>query len=272
MDKAKTEPTDSQYMNEHVKPFFLEGAIKDECILMIHGYTGSPADMLPLAQYLNNSGKGYTVACILLPGHGTQMDDLLAANWKKWVLYASGELKSLQEKYPKVSIVGFSMGGDIALCLASKFNVNRIVTICTPIMIMNKLNYIAEFLSIFKKYTYWRTGSRIEGELEHDYETGYAGMPVRSIAEVRNLTIVTINRLRRVKQPILIIQSLNDRTVHPRSPYIIFDKIESDYKELLLLEKSRHNPIYGIEREKLYSTVDSFLKKQVPDKSKILTS
>jgi len=269
MDNQERKPSASYYMNEHVKPFFLDGDIKDECILLIHGFTGSPADMMPLAQYINDSGKGYPVACVLRPGHGTQMDDLLNFNWKRWISFASSEFKSLQEKYQRVSIVGFSMGGDIALCLASKFKVNRVVTICAPIMIKNKLNYIAEFLSVFCKHTDWRTSIPIVGELQFDYDTGYAGMPVRSIAEVRNLTLVTINRLRRVEQPILIIQSLYDRTVHPRSPYMIFDRIVSNYKELLLLEKSRHNPICGIEREKLFSAVDCFFKKQIPDKSKI---
>lgn len=251
------------YLNEFVKPFFWDGENENECILLLHGFTGSPADMMPLAAHLNKKGNGYPVSVILLPGHGTKMDDMLKCNWKKWVICATNELKRLLDIYPKVSVIGLSMGGDIALCLASKFKVNRIVTISAPIIIRNKLNYIAGFLSIFQKYTYWKTGRPLEGELISEFETGYRGMPVLSIVQMRKLTIATYKRLHRIKQPILIVQPLKDRVVNLRSPYIIFDKISSDYKELTLLENSRHNAITSPEREKLFDTVEAFLKRDL---------
>ncbi len=251
------------YMNEFVKSFFWDGKKKEECILLLHGFTGSPAHMRPLAAYLNKEGEGYPVSTILLPGHGTRMQDMIDCNWKTWVLYATAELKRLLEIYVKVSVIGFSMGGDIALCLASKYKVNRIVTISAPILIKNKLNYIAEFLSFFHKYTYWRAVKPLEGEISYDYEIGYEGMPVRSIAQMRNLTIATFNRLHRIKQPILIVQPLNDRIVHMKSPYIIFDNIKSTYKELTLIENARHNVINSPERDKLFTAVEAFLEKEI---------
>lgn len=252
-----------QLMNDHVKPFFLEGPNKDECILLIHGFTGSPADMIPLARYLNKDGTGYNVCGILLPGHGTKMQDMLKINWKAWVIYASAELRDLMAIYKKVSVIGLSMGGDIAICLAAKYNINRLVTISTPIRIRNKLNYIAEILSVFRKYTYWKKYQPIEGEIEYSYETGYNGMPVKSIAELRKLTIATNNRLHRIKHPILIVQSLKDKVVHLRSPFIIFDNVKSEYKELTLLENARHNPITSPERDKLFSCIDEFMKHEI---------
>ncbi len=260
----------SSYMNEYVKPFFMDGKNKEECILLIHGFTGSPADMRPLADYLNKSGEGYPVCGILLPGHGTKMEDMMHCNWKTWVVSATMDLKKLLESYPKVSVIGLSMGGDIALCLASKFKVHRVVTISTPIIIRNKLNYIAEFLSVFRKYTYWKVFKPLEGELRFDYETGYKGMPVRSIAQLRKLTLASYNRLHRIKQPILIIQPLKDKLVNLKSPYMIFDLVKSDYKELTLLEQSRHNAIRGPERLKLFSAVDVFLQKEILPKESVL--
>jgi len=250
-------------MNEFVSPFILYGDRKDECILLIHGFTGSPADVMPLAKALNNDGKGFTIYSILLPGHGTKMEDMSPVKWKEWVLYSSEKLKILIKNYKKVSLIGFSMGGDISLCLAAKYNIDRIVSICTPILIKNKLYFIAEFLSIFRKYNYWKKTTLIPGELDLPYSTGYKGMPVRSIAELRNITIAAFNRLHRIKQPIMVVQSLKDRTVHIKSPFLIFDNVKSQYKELLLLENSRHNPIKGIEREKLYLAVEKFLRQGI---------
>ena len=50
------------------KTFLLEGSNR-KAVLLIHGYTGTPSEMLPLGNYLNQ--LGYTVLCRRLPGHGT---------------------------------------------------------------------------------------------------------------------------------------------------------------------------------------------------------
>lgn len=262
---AKEEPEDdgSQYFNPHARPFFLQGSIPDQCILMIHGFTGSPAGVRPLAEYLNRHGEGYNVYCMLLPEHGTRMEDLARSRWKKWFSAAAIEFRRLGSLYPKVSVIGLSMGGNIALCLAASMNVHRIVTISTPIIIKNKLGYIAEFLSLFRKNQLWRNSPPLEGELQFSYAIGYPGMPVISIAEVRKITIASFNRLHRVRQPILIAQSIKDRTVHSRSPYLIYDMIESEYKELLLLMNAKHNAILSPDREKLFQAVEVFLGRDI---------
>ena len=55
------------------KTFLLEGSNR-KAVLLIHGYTGTPSEMLPLGNYLNQ--LGYTVLCRRLPGHGTSVGDL----------------------------------------------------------------------------------------------------------------------------------------------------------------------------------------------------
>ncbi len=242
-------------------PFFLEGKTDDECVLIIHGFTGSPASVRPLAEYLNRSGEGYNVSCMLLPEHGTDMDDLFRSRWKKWFTAGVSEFRELKKRFGKVHVIGFSMGGNIALCLAATQSVDKVVTISTPVLIKNKLAYITEFLSLFRKYQYWKKSTPLEGELSFDYPLGYPGMPVRSIAEVRKITIATFNRLKRVRQPILIAQSIKDKTVHPKSPYLIYDLTYSTYKELLLLQNARHNAIISPEREHLFRSVEAFLRK-----------
>ena len=259
-----------ELMNPEASPFFLKGMIDDECVLIIHGYTGSPASIRPLADYLNNNGEGYNVCGILLPEHGTNMDDLFKSRWKKWFLAGVHEFNRLKKQYSKVSVIGFSMGGNIALCMAASLDVYRVVTISTPILIRNKLSYFTEFLSIFRKYQYWRKSVPLEGELSFDYSLGYAGMPVRSIAEVRKITIASLNRLHRIEQPILIAQSIKDSTVHTKSPYLIYDLVNSVYKELLFLENARHNAIISPEREHLFKAVYEFLGREIILDRKIL--
>ena len=54
------------------EPFFLPGGKRG--VLLIHGFTGLPAEMLLLGQYLNM--RGYTVLGVRLAGHATTVEDM----------------------------------------------------------------------------------------------------------------------------------------------------------------------------------------------------
>ena len=82
-------------------------------VLLVHGFTGSPASMRPWAEYLNR--HGYTVSVPLLPGHGTKVEDLNLVKWQEWPAKAESELQSLLASCEKVFLIGFSMGGNISL-------------------------------------------------------------------------------------------------------------------------------------------------------------
>ncbi|HLY83237.1 MAG TPA: hypothetical protein VKQ71_09625, partial [Acidimicrobiales bacterium] len=50
--------------------------------LLLHGFTGSPWSMRPVAEAL--AATGFTVELPLLPGHGTSVDDLAETGWEDW--------------------------------------------------------------------------------------------------------------------------------------------------------------------------------------------
>ena len=51
-------------------------------ILMIHGFTGSPASIKPWATSMHE--KGLTVFVPRLAGHGTHWSDLNKVTWEEW--------------------------------------------------------------------------------------------------------------------------------------------------------------------------------------------
>ena len=54
------------------KPFFFQrGKVG---VVLVHGFTGSPWEMLPVGEYL--AALDITVSCKLLPGHGHADRDL----------------------------------------------------------------------------------------------------------------------------------------------------------------------------------------------------
>src|SRR5436305_1135017 len=51
-------------------------------VLVVHGFTGNPQSMRPLAEAF--AAAGFTVELPLLPGHGTSLDDIIATGWDDW--------------------------------------------------------------------------------------------------------------------------------------------------------------------------------------------
>lgn len=113
------------------EPFFLPGG--PHGVLLIHGFTGMPAEMLLLGRYLQE--KGFTVLCMRLAGHGTTPEDMAhtdAADWFDSVCDGYAILSGCTEK---ISVVGHSMGGLMALMLSAQKEIYRTVTLAAPIFI-----------------------------------------------------------------------------------------------------------------------------------------
>jgi len=99
-------------------PYITAGNHDNETLLFLHGFMGSGRDWLPIAHHLE---KDYYCVMPDLPGHGKNlnlaMDEPLGYN-----SLAAG-LLSLAEKIniDKVSLIGYSMGGRLALFFAIQY-------------------------------------------------------------------------------------------------------------------------------------------------------
>ncbi len=85
--------------------------------LCIHGYTGNPGGMRPVAEAL--AAAGFTVELPRLPGHGTTVDDLLDKSWTDWTAAVDATYADLAARCDTVIVSGLSMGGALSLWLAA---------------------------------------------------------------------------------------------------------------------------------------------------------
>src|SRR4030042_1941254 len=93
--------------NNQSKSIFLKGD-NEIGILLLHGWTSPPDELLPMAKYLNSFG--YTIYAPLLRGHGTRPEDLERVRWKDWLEDAREALRELEKKSTKIFVGGISMG------------------------------------------------------------------------------------------------------------------------------------------------------------------
>jgi carboxylesterase len=97
------------------EPVFIEG--NKTGLLFIHGFTASPYEGKYIAERLHGK-SGLTVSVPLLPGHGTNPDDLRDKTWKDWYNFVEEKLLELKESCTHVFVCGQSMGAAMALRLA----------------------------------------------------------------------------------------------------------------------------------------------------------
>lgn len=87
-------------------------------VLVLHGFTGNPQSMRPLAQAF--AAAGYGVEMPLLAGHGTVIEDMLPTGWSDWSADAEAAFERIAARSEKVVIAGLSMGGSLTLWLAQR--------------------------------------------------------------------------------------------------------------------------------------------------------
>ena len=104
-------------------------------VLCLHGITGTPFEIRPLAEALG--AKGCTVIAPQLAGHCGTLRDLADSTWRDWLQSAEQAFDELCRRVGggPVAICGFSMGGLLALRLARLYpqRVSALVAMSTPL-------------------------------------------------------------------------------------------------------------------------------------------
>ncbi len=230
--------------------------------LLVHGFGDTAALMEPMALHLKR--LGIASRCINLPGHNSSIKDFALISAEKLLGTLEKEYAKLKEEHDAVVVCGFSMGGLLALNLATLRDVEGLVTICAPVF--PKGGVLGEkTLKVVSK-----VGSAMGASIPKFGITslsdkslaaclnGYKRYPARSILCLIELMERTRPILKRVTAPALIFQSYRDDVVWSDSGRHIYDSIGSNKKRLVMLENSRHKAPIDRDREILFEETGRF--------------
>ena len=230
------------------EPIFKEGN-GDIGLLLIHGYSSSPNDFREFVDFL--SEKNITIYAPLLPGHGTHPKDLKDIRYEEWQATVAENFEKLNTE--KKFVLGFSMGGTLALDLASKQDFDGLVTLNAAILLANRWLPFVSLISIVEVYVDKKPELIVE--FINDNRIVYDSIPVSSIIELQRL-IEQLN-IMEITEPTLILQSDNDETISPESADYIFNNIQSSDKQLIPLSNSTHARLQN--KQEAYEEVYNFI-------------
>jgi len=225
---------------------------------MIHGYTGSPAEMRLIADYLNR--RGLRISAPLLPGHGTIPADLNRVAWTDWTRSAEQALAELSDQCETVFVAGLSMGALLALYLAGMEPLLPGAIVYSPALkVANRLIRLVPlgkyFISMFPKKQAHFTDPTASGRI-----WSYDRYPTFGAHETRKLIREVKRLLPQVVSPLLIVHSWLDRSIHPESARMIYDRVGSKDKELLMLNNSAHALTVDSEWERVAERTYQFIQ------------
>lgn len=221
-------------------------------ILIIHGFAGNIGEIEPLNNYLID--KGCITLCAKLQGHTGKRKDLAKANYTDWINSAEKSLIKLSSQCEKVIIIGFSMGGLIAVNLALKHEISAIITLSTPIYYWDMKRICFNIASDFK--------TRKFKNLSH-YTKAAIRIPFLAMLNFKILLIKTKPLFKQIKYPIFIAQGLLDDTVHHCSADYIHSNVASEQKMVKYYNNSNHIICHSEDNEEVFNDVFIFINKVI---------
>lgn len=241
--------------------FFFKGG--QAGVLLIHGLTGTPAEMQILGKGLHKAG--FTVYGMQLAGHCGDENDLLATNWHDWYDSVNRAADRLLQHVDTLFVGGLSMGAVLTLKFAAdRPEVVKGIGVYGPTFFYDgwsipryaqRLAFLLKWfkaLGIFRKSVfierppYGLKDERIrktvsESMLSGDStKGGLAGNPLGSLAEMRELAKITREQLPKVKAPCLIMHSQNDDIANIKTNSGLVAHAVSGPIKMVPLENSYH--------------------------------
>jgi carboxylesterase len=232
----------------------------DTGALLLHGFTGTPRDLAGLADLLHRNGMSVSVP--RLPGHGTSGRDFLQSGWRDWLRSAVDAYLDLRARCTAVHVIGFSMGGILAVLLASQFPVQRLVLLAPALKAKNPLLPWSPMLAMFIRRMPWQATALQPAHDEHYthlareyWSWRYPGQA----ASLLRLKRMASRALKGVTADALTIVGAMDRSVPLSVIPFIESRVAAARTRHLVLETSPHLILSGPDKDRASAEILQWL-------------
>ncbi len=231
-------------------------------LVFSHGYMAAPKEAEKLAEYLFS--RGINIYLPRLRGHGSDPQALKHVSSDDWELDFVRAVTAMRQVCEKVFIGGFSTGGLLALLHAAQYEVDGVIAINSALKLNNlQVSYIVPTLNAFNEMISHLNAKGIYEWIENNSENptvNYSKHPLSSVAQMEKVMQKADKTLEYVTAPILILQGDNDPVVNPKSAQLIYDKVNSNVKKLVVLPRQKHIILASEDKEEVFQSIHHFIE------------
>jgi carboxylesterase len=219
------------YADPEHQPFFYPGG--SSRALLIHGFLGSPRELRPLGQAL--AAAGVAARGVLLPGFGESIGQLRHATAAQWLDAARGAWIETREGADRTTLIGFSMGGALALRLAAEAGLapDRLILLAPHWKFADRraavlpwAKYILREFMPFGRVNFdspdmrrmlaeLAPGADLDDPAVRHQLRNCASIPTNALDELRRIGVSAARAAPGVSAPTTILQGLQDLTTLP---------------------------------------------------------
>ena len=230
-------------------------------VLLLHGFGDTPQTLALLARRLRKTG--YSVLAPLLPGHGRTLEAFAKSRAREWIAAAKDAYIDMRTRHDSVSVVGLSMGGALAVLVASgQWEIPALVLIA-PYLGMPRLLRVAAATHLLWGKLVGQVNGRnprsIHDPIEREKNLAYGVITGRELHELAEVVRRARKSLTDVKAPTMIIQSLEDPRCSPATAEFTLKTLGSQDKELIWTEGAGHIITVDYGRERVFAEVERWL-------------
>lgn len=248
-------------------------------VLLFHGLTGSPFELKKYGQHLFKCG--YDVYAECLPGHGERWEEIYTVTYQDWLDFAYSKFQDLKAKYENVFLSGICLGAVLSIATAIKYKneVSGVIALSTTLFLDGwRLPWykflIPVGLSTIIRFYYnypecephgiknLKTRNIIKKLLEKG-DVGMNDFPMTGIYELLKLSTFVQKQLKEFISPILLIHSEEDDLTSTKSAKVVYNKISSADKDLIILNDSYHMVLYDNEKEFVFNKAQVFIEEHL---------
>jgi carboxylesterase len=251
--------------------------------LLIHGFPGTPSETRPLGRALADAGM--QAHGLLLPGFGPDIVNLHDRSSEDWLAHIRQMWREISEGADSCTLLGYSLGGALALNLADVLKPDYLVLIA-PFWklpgLLPKLVPVAKYImpefKPFAKADFDDPETREnfqrimpgldmdDPEVQERIRTGLT-LPMDTIDQVLKMGARAKRNAHLVSAPCLVVQGKYDEVVLPKFTQKLISRIRDDLLTYYPID-GEHEIIheFASERDEVTRIVCEFLVELIPDR------
>jgi carboxylesterase len=227
--------------------------------LLVHGLNGNLHDMEELTNFL--ASHGIVAVNVLLPGHGTNVRDMLPLGWSEWSDAVYQELQKLKQRCDSVFLIGHSLGGALCLHLAASESIAGIVTMCAPVYMYP---WMLPAVRLVKRLTPVLPTLREDvrnSEARQRYKRDvYRLTPMAPVESMLEYLPSLRTELPSITAPALVMTAIHDHVVPARDGQAIYRLLGSQEKYLVKFRNSYHVLMKDHDQEEVFARTLDFIE------------